>query len=46
MLIHCKVTQTRARREIEGFLAQQQTSCNRDPEPTLVFGRPVFRCPA
>ena len=33
-------------REIEGFLAQQQASWHRDPEPTLVFGRPVFRCRA
>ena len=31
-------------REIEGFLVQQQASWHRDPEPTLVFGRPVFRC--
>ena len=30
-------------REIEGFLAQQQASWHRDPEPTVVFGRPVFR---
>lgn len=32
-------------REIEGFLAQQQASWHRDPEPTAAFGRPVFRCP-
>ena len=30
-------------RGIERFLAQQQASWHRDPEPTLVFGRPVFR---
>ena len=30
-------------REIEAFLAQRQTSWHRDPEPTVVFGRPVFR---
>ena len=33
-------------REIEGFLAQQQASWHRDPEPTLVFERPVFQCRA
>jgi pimeloyl-ACP methyl ester carboxylesterase len=31
-------------RQIEGFLAQQQASWHRDPEPTAGFGRPVFRC--
>ena len=30
-------------REIERFLAQHQASWHRDPEPTVVFGRPVFR---
>ena len=29
-------------REIEGFLAQQQAGWHRDPEPTVVFGRPAF----
>ena len=29
--------------EIERFLAQQQASWHSDPEPTVVFGRPVFR---
>ncbi|MGQ0595404.1 MAG: alpha/beta fold hydrolase [Gammaproteobacteria bacterium] len=29
-------------REIEGFLAQQQASWHRDPEPTAAFGRPIF----
>jgi len=29
-------------REIEGFLAQQQVSWHRDPEPTAAFGRPIF----
>jgi pimeloyl-ACP methyl ester carboxylesterase len=33
-------------REIEGFLAQQQANWHCDPEPTVVFGRPVFRCRA
>ncbi|MGH8590116.1 MAG: alpha/beta fold hydrolase [Gammaproteobacteria bacterium] len=32
-------------REIDGFLAQQQASWHCDPEPTVVFGRPVFRYP-
>ena len=31
-------------REIDGFLAQQQASWHRDPEPTAAFGRPAFRC--
>ncbi len=31
-------------REIEDFLARQQASRHRDPEPTAAFGRPVFRC--
>ena len=31
-------------REIEGFLGQQKASWHHDPEPTVVFGRPVFRC--
>ncbi len=30
-------------REIDGFLAQQQANWHCDPEPTVVFGRPVFR---
>jgi len=30
-------------REIERFLAQQQATWHRDPEPTAAFGRPVFR---
>ena len=30
-------------REIERFLAQHQATWHRDPEPTVVFGRPVFR---
>ncbi|MGQ0593655.1 MAG: alpha/beta fold hydrolase, partial [Gammaproteobacteria bacterium] len=30
-------------REIEAFLAQQQASWHRDPEPTAAFGRPIFR---
>jgi hypothetical protein len=31
--------------EIEGwFLDQQQASLHCDPEPTLAFGRPIFRC--
>jgi len=31
-------------RDIERFLAQQQASWHRDPEPTAAFERPVFRC--
>jgi hypothetical protein len=31
-------------REIERFLAQQQASSHRDPEPTAAFERSVFRC--